>query len=59
MTRGGRGQNRGERRDGPAETPLLTRRSPLEQAGEALGVAAGPASGSGKVMLRLSAGAVR
>jgi L-idonate 5-dehydrogenase len=35
-------------------TPLITHRFPLARAEEALSVAADPASGSGKVMLRLS-----
>jgi L-idonate 5-dehydrogenase len=41
-------------RDGLDVTPLITHRFPLERAEEALSVAADPASGSSKVMLRLS-----
>jgi L-idonate 5-dehydrogenase len=44
-------------RDGLDLTPLITHRFPLERAAEALAVAADPASGSSKVMLRLAAGA--
>lgn len=40
-------------RDGLDVTPLITHRFPLERAEEALAVAADPASGSSKVMLRL------
>ncbi|MER5185704.1 L-idonate 5-dehydrogenase [Streptomyces sp. NPDC002896] len=41
-------------RDGLDVTPLITHRFPLEQAEEALAVAADPRSGSSKVMLRLA-----
>jgi L-idonate 5-dehydrogenase len=40
--------------DGLDVTPLITHRFPLERAEEALTVAADPASGSSKVMLRLT-----
>lgn len=43
-------------RDGLDVSPLITHRFPLERAAEALAVAADPASGSSKVMLRLAAG---
>ncbi|WP_320776008.1 L-idonate 5-dehydrogenase [Streptomyces sp. CRN 30] len=43
-------------RDGLDVSPLITHRFPLERAEEALAVAADPASGSSKVMLRLAAG---
>ncbi|MEU6355900.1 L-idonate 5-dehydrogenase [Streptomyces sp. NPDC047072] len=42
-------------RDGLDVRPLITHRFPLERAEEALAVAADPASGSSKVMLRLTA----
>ncbi|MFG3023423.1 L-idonate 5-dehydrogenase [Streptomyces sp. NPDC048254] len=42
-------------RDGLDVTPLITHRFPLDRAEEALAVAADPASGSSKVMLRLAA----
>lgn len=43
-------------RDGVDVRPLITHRFPLERAEEALSVAADPAAGSGKVLLRLSGG---
>ncbi|MFE7172639.1 L-idonate 5-dehydrogenase [Streptomyces sp. NPDC057616] len=43
--------------DGLDVGPLITHRFPLERAEEALSVAADPAAGSSKVMLRLGAGA--
>ncbi|WP_405875379.1 L-idonate 5-dehydrogenase [Streptomyces sp. NBC_00005] len=43
-------------RDGLGVSALITHRFPLERAEEALAVAADPASGSSKVMLRLTAG---
>ena len=40
-------------RDGLDVSPIISHRFPLDQAGEALAVAADPASGSSKVLLRL------
>ncbi|WP_128376297.1 L-idonate 5-dehydrogenase [Streptomyces cavernae] len=42
-------------RDGLDISPVISHRFPLEQAERALGVAGDPSSGSGKVMLRLTA----
>ncbi|MEV0022861.1 hypothetical protein AB0H45_11650 [Streptomyces atroolivaceus] len=46
-------------REGLDLTPLITHRFPVARAEEALAVAADPAGGSGKVMLRLSDGEAR